>query len=56
MLAQNQNTIFEVLINDDLINILQGQSLELQGNEYILSILNDFEDGQWRYRKFHNFI
>lgn len=56
MLENNKTITFEILINDNLSNIAQDDNLQPQGNESILSILNDFEDGEWRYKKFQNFI
>ncbi|WP_084286519.1 HamA C-terminal domain-containing protein [Halomonas halodenitrificans] len=47
---------FEVLINDSFVNISDDESLHPVENKRVLSLLNDFEDGQWRYRKFQNFI
>ncbi len=46
---------FEVLINDELMSSLEP-SFESRGNEKVLSLLNDFEDRQWRFEKFQNFI
>ncbi len=47
---------FEVLINDSFVNISDDENLHPVENKRVLSLLNDFEDGQWRYRKFQNFI
>lgn len=46
---------FEVLINDELMSALDA-SFNSNGNEKVLSLLNDFEDGKWRFQKFQNFI
>lgn len=49
---------FDIIINDSLINQHQflDSDLYLHKNKYILSLINDFEDGKWRYNKFQNFI
>lgn len=49
---------FDIIINDSLINQHQflNSDLYLHKNKYILSLINDFEDGKWRYNKFQNFI
>lgn len=46
---------FEVLINDEVLSNL-SESFQSMGNEKVLSLINDFEDGSWRYNKFQNFI
>ena len=46
---------FEILISDEVISTLSS-SFNAIGNEKILSLINDFEDGRWRYNKFQNFI
>lgn len=46
---------FEVLINDEVLSNL-SESFQSMGNEKVLSLINDFEDGSWRYKKFQNFI
>ncbi len=47
---------FEILFNDSLANILLDTKLSPIDNKTILSLINDFEDGSWRYAKFQNFI
>ena len=46
---------FEVLIpNESLYDlIVKNDCLK---NKYILSEINDFEDGSWRYERFNNYI
>jgi len=47
---------FEILI-DDIFSILnQDETLTPTDNKRVLSIINDFEDGSWRYDKFQKFI
>lgn len=47
---------FEVLINDDFCRYCNNDTLIGIDNAKLLSIINDFEDGEWRYKKFQNFI
>lgn len=47
---------FEVLIDDFFSHLNSDTTLRLVGNEKVLSIVNDFEDGNWRYSKFQSFI
>lgn len=47
---------FDILINDSFLNICQDKTLSPLENKYVLSLVNDFEDGSWRYSKFQNFV
>jgi hypothetical protein len=47
---------FEVLIDASLISVCENKLLSPIDKKYVLSIINDFEDNKWRYRKFQNFI
>lgn len=47
---------FEVLFDDFFINISNDEELKPTENKKVLSLINDFEDGDWRYSKFQNFI
>lgn len=47
---------FEVLIDDTFMNICLDDELRPIDNKCVLSLINDFEDGEWRYKKFQNFI
>ena len=47
---------FEILIDDIFSVINQDENLTPIGNKRVLSIINDFEDGTWRYDKFQRFI
>lgn len=47
---------FEIIINDDFCNYCDEEGLKGIDNKKILSLINDFEDGKWRYPKFQNFI
>ncbi|XKM13254.1 DUF1837 domain-containing protein [Orbaceae bacterium ac157xtp] len=45
---------FQIIINDALMNLCESRNIH--NNDFILSIINDFENGEWRYSKFKNFI
>ncbi|RDE18965.1 DUF1837 domain-containing protein [Motiliproteus coralliicola] len=47
---------FEVIIDDSFSNVCVDDNINPTHNKYVLSLINDFEDGEWRYRKFQNFI
>ncbi|MBD3216460.1 MAG: DUF1837 domain-containing protein, partial [Candidatus Lokiarchaeota archaeon] len=47
---------FDVLIDCSFSDICTDQSLSPINNKTVLSLINDFEDGNWRYPKFQNFI
>ncbi len=47
---------FEVLFDDSLIALNAETTLSPIDKTYVLSIINDFEDGDWRFKKFQNFI
>lgn len=47
---------FEIIIDSTLIELGIGSSLDPVHNKKLLSIINDFEDGRWRYEKFNNFV
>ena len=47
---------FDVLIDDFLYNFDPDDEIGLCKKEKILSLTNDFENGDWRYSKFQNFI
>lgn len=47
---------FEIILNDFFSFINQDVSLTPIENKKVLSIINDFENGEWRYNKFQNFI
>lgn len=46
---------FTLLIDDSLLNLSQEQEEQYE-NKYLLSYLNDFESGKWRYTHFNRFI
>ena len=47
---------FEILIDETFLNLNTKDGLTLINNKNILSIINDFEDKEWRNDKFQNFI
>lgn len=47
---------FEILINDDYLNLVQEKGLTPVDNKTVLSMVNDFEDAKWRREKFENFV
>lgn len=47
---------FEVVIDESFIGICSEDNLKPIYNKNVLSLINDYEDGQWRYKKFQNFI
>jgi|SRR5690554_4477816 len=47
---------FEIIINDEFANICSDNTLTFIKNEKVLGIINDFENGSWRFDKFQNFI
>lgn len=50
-------TPFEILIdNISFEELLPETTLSPITNKYVLSMVNDFEDNHWRYKKFHQFI
>lgn len=51
----NQNFDFEILIDDSFSNLVETELTPTE-NKHVLSLINDFENGEWRYSKFQNFI
>jgi len=47
---------FDILIDDYLLKLLPGSPLIPAEKKRVLSLLNDFEDAQWRIEKFENFV
>lgn len=47
---------FEILLDDLFLNIDPSCDVDPAENKFLLSIINDFEGGDWRYSKFQNFI
>ena len=50
------NLKFEVLIDESFATINTETALTPIKNKAVLSLINDFEDGKWRYTNFQNFI
>ena len=47
---------FEVLVDEQFMDICLDEQLDPIKNKNVLSIINDFQDGKWRYSKFRKFI
>lgn len=47
---------FEVIVNDFFENLKQDMTITQTSNKRVIGILNDYEDGKWRYDKFQKFI
>jgi hypothetical protein len=47
---------FEIIINESLANVDSKAMVNPNTNKSILSIINDFEDGEWRHSKFDKYI
>lgn len=47
---------FEIIVNDAFENISLERDLHPTKNKAVLGIINDFENGEWRYEKFQKFI
>lgn len=47
---------FEVLINDTIENLIPGSGIENASKIHLVSMINDFEDGLWRFPKFQDTI
>ncbi len=49
------NFTFDIIIKDTLLNF-NSWITNYKGNENLLSLINDFEDGGWRINKFNEYI
>lgn len=47
---------FTVKINASLVSLGIGDTLAVRENKWLLCLLNDWEDGVWRYTKFNDFV
>lgn len=47
---------FEIIIDDRFMKMNSDESLIRIDRKHVLSLANDFEDGNWRFKKFQNFI
>ncbi|WP_066439480.1 DUF1837 domain-containing protein [Chryseobacterium sp. CCH4-E10] len=47
---------FEILLNEIFDDIKLDDTLKITNNKSVLGIINDFENGEWRYDKFQKFI
>ncbi|MFZ3169021.1 MAG: Hachiman antiphage defense system protein HamA [Candidatus Methanoperedens sp.] len=55
-MTKNPNIEFEILIDEAFVNINTNKNLDPIDNKRVLSLINDFEDGEWRYSKFQKFV
>ena len=47
---------FKIIINDAFSVLTTDSTLTPIDNKRVLSIINDFENGNWRYDKFQKFV
>lgn len=47
---------FKVIVDDSLIKLGISEGIEPNKNKWLLSLVNDFEDGKWRHEIFENFV
>lgn len=47
---------FEILLNDSLFQLSASPDEALHKKKHLLSVANDYEDGEWRHSKFDDFI
>lgn len=47
---------FKILIDDFFESFNSTPELEPIDKKKVISIINDFEDGKWRYKEFQNFV
>ncbi|MCC4226787.1 HamA C-terminal domain-containing protein [Zunongwangia profunda] len=47
---------FEIIVNNIFDDVKLDDTLSPTHNKSVLGIINDFENGEWRYEKFQNFV
>ena len=47
-----KNMDFEVIVDEQFMDMCLDDQLDPIENKNVLSIVNDFQDGKWRYSKF----
>lgn len=47
---------FDILIDESFANLCSDKSITPKENKSVLSIINDFQNGKWRYGRFNEFI
>jgi hypothetical protein len=50
------NLSFEILIDETLTNVTSAAQITSLVNKHVLSLINDFEDSEWRYPKFQSYL
>lgn len=56
MITKKRIADFEILIDDCLLSLVRDPSIKPIDKKFVLSLINDFADGKWRYKKFQDFI
>lgn len=51
-----RNIPFDILIDDSFVNICTESGLSPIENKTVLGFANDYEDGDWWYEKFQDFL
>ncbi len=47
---------FEIIVNNIFDDVNLDDTLTPTNNKSVLGIINDFEEGEWRYEKFQKFV
>lgn len=47
---------FDIIVDSTLLELVPDTALDPAPNKSLLSLVNDFEDGKWRFEKFQNFV
>ena len=47
---------FEIIVNNIFDDVKLDDTLSPTKNKSVLGVINDFENGEWRYEKFQNFV
>lgn len=47
---------FEVLFDESFASLCTDDAINPKENKHVLSVINDFQDGHWRYGRFNRFI
>lgn len=50
------NLGFDIIIDESFTDLCSDESITPKENKRVLSLINDFQDGTWRYGKFSKFI
>ena len=47
---------FEIIVNNIFDDVKLDKTLSPTDNKSVLGIINDFENGEWRYEKFQKYV